>query len=111
MAEDREMALGAPTVRAIRAISPALPGPVSNMLARPPPPRDSMLSTTPTRRARGSVLKKASAPRRPASSPSVNRKITSRSGTGPVFIRRAISSADATPAVSSAAPGLLGTVS
>ena len=105
------MALGARSVAAIRPISPSLPGPVSNMLARPASPRASILITAPTRRAIGSAEKKASAPRSPASSPSVNRKITSRSGGGPAFSIRAISSAAATPDVSSAAPGLLRTVS
>ena len=70
-----------------------------------------MLITKPTRLAVGSARKKASAPSRPASSPSVISSMTSRSGTPRARMARITSRAEATPAASSEAPGEAGTLS
>src|SRR6202140_2445082 len=73
-------------------------------------PRVSKFTTTPTRRISGWRSAKARAPRRPVSSPSVIRKMTS-------FLvvlaekARASSSTTATPAPSSLTPGPAGTLS
>lgn len=87
-----------------RIIAP-LSAPVSNIDARPPPPRASRLTTTPTRRASGSRAKNAFAPSSPSSSPSVSSTIRSRFGAPPAVSARTVSRITATPAPSSAAPG------
>jgi hypothetical protein len=63
------------------------------------------------RRASGSRRKKWFAPSSPASSPSVMTNMTSRAGAPRALIARTTSSAEATPMVSSAAPGEPATLS
>ncbi len=70
-----------------------------------------MLIAAPMWRARGSRPKKARAPSSPPSSPSVISTTTSLAGRPEAIKARTVSSAAATPVLSSAAPGEAGTVS
>jgi hypothetical protein len=78
---------------------------VSNINPAPRLPRVSTLTTTAMSRERASSRAKAFAPRRPCSSPSVKRRITSCSGGGVARSARAVSRRTATPYPSSDAPG------
>jgi hypothetical protein len=98
-------------LRRSRSTAWPLSAPVWNICTRPADPRASMFIRKPTRRARGSRWKKALAPSKPASSPSVITSMTSRAGTPLALRARTVSSAAATPAASSADPGEPGTLS
>ena len=88
-----------------------LSGLVSYMSDGVDEPGSSKFSATPTPYAQGSCCRKARAPSRPFSSPSVNRKTTSLRGMGPARRARATSSRVTTPIPSSPAPSDTGTES
>jgi hypothetical protein len=104
MSAASELPNGAAVLRVKAARSRLFGSLVWKSSAGPATPRASMLITAPISFASGSLRAKDAAPRRPGSSPSVIRKITG--STGRRFFRiAAISSAAATPAPSSPAPG------